>query len=114
MFISVNLLTKYVIHALGSVHKKLGVSIKAVPKLLRLGLTKRMAQAFLIASDAKLFIWHLNRALVIMVVLVTPVISVILAMLVILVIPAIPVILATLVIPVILVTLAILVIPVIP
>ena len=58
-----------------------------------------MAQAFLIASDAKLFIWHLNRALVIMVVLV---------------IPAIPVILATLVIPVILVTLAILVIPVIP
>ena len=111
MFISVNLLTKYVIHALGSVHKKLGVSIKAVPKLLRLGLTKRMAQAFLIASDAKLFIWHLNRALVIMVVLVTPVISVIL---VILVIPAIPVILATLVIPVILVTLAILVIPVIP
>ena len=37
MFISVNLLTKYVIHALGSVHKKLGVSIKAVPKSLRLG-----------------------------------------------------------------------------
>lgn len=32
MFISVNLLTKYVIHALRSVHKKLGVSIKAVPK----------------------------------------------------------------------------------
>ena len=37
MFISINLLTKYVIHTLGSVHKKLGVSIKAVPKSLRLG-----------------------------------------------------------------------------
>ena len=37
MLISVNLLTKYVIHALGSVQKKLGVSIKAVPKSLWLG-----------------------------------------------------------------------------
>ena len=37
MLNSVNLLTKYFIHALGSVQKKLGVSIKAVPKLLRLG-----------------------------------------------------------------------------
>ena len=70
MLISVKLLTKYVaiIYALGSVHEKFGVWIKAVPKLLqgeipgrarrkeRLGRSK-LKQAFVIDSNAELFMY---------------------------------------------------------
>ena len=91
MLISVKLLTKYImiIYALGSVHEKSGVWIKAVPKTLqrrnsrptrrkeRLSHSK-LKQVFLIIidSDAELFmyliqyirfgsckVWRLNRAL---------------------------------------------------
>ena len=64
MLISVKLLTKYVIiiYALGSVHEKFGVSIKAVPKSFQRrnswpGQAKRTAEPFLIDSDAKLFMY---------------------------------------------------------
>ena len=89
MLISVKLLTKcgIIIYALGSVHEKFGVWIKAVPKPLkgkipgrarrkeRLSCSK-LKQAFLIDSDTELFmyliqyirfgswkVWRLNRAL---------------------------------------------------
>ena len=89
MLILVKLLTKYVIiYALGLVHEKLGVWIKAVPKSLKVEIPGRagrkerlsrskLKQAFLVDSDAKLFMnliqcirfgsWKircLNRALV--------------------------------------------------
>ena len=70
MVISVKLPTKYglIIYALGSVHEKFGVYIKAVPKSLqrrnsRPGNAKRTAgrselkQAFLTDSDAELFVY---------------------------------------------------------
>ena len=58
MLTSVNPLTKYVIiiYALGLVHEKFGVCIKAVPKSLqrrhsRPGLAKRTAEPFQIETD---------------------------------------------------------------
>ena len=70
MLISVKLLTKYVIviYALGSVHEKFGVWIKAVPKRSKgkiSGWARRkeqlsrstLQQAFLTDSDAELFIY---------------------------------------------------------
>ena len=65
MLISVKLLTKYVIiiSALGSVHEKFGVWIKAVPKSLGRARRKewlsrsKLKQAFLIDLDAELFMY---------------------------------------------------------
>ena len=70
MLISVKLPTKYglIIYALGSVHEKFGVYIKAVPKSLQRrnpgpGTRKErlsrseLKQAFLTDSDAELFVY---------------------------------------------------------
>ena len=58
MLISVKLITEYVIiiYALGSVHEKFGVSVKAVPQSLqsrnsRPGQEKRTAEPFQIETD---------------------------------------------------------------
>ena len=73
MLISVKLPTKYglIIYALGSVHEKFGVYIKAVPKSLQRrnpgrGTRKErlsrseLKQAFLTDSDAELFVYFIQ------------------------------------------------------
>ena len=63
MLILVKLLAKYdrIIYALGSVHEKFAIWIKAIPKSLKRRnsqlISSKLKQAFLIDSDAEVFMY---------------------------------------------------------